>query len=332
MVRTFLTSVLAITVLAATARADGIYVGWQTDGAGILGAYDLATGDTIGPPPTFPVSNEKPLGVAVSPLDGNIYVGLDTSSGPSIVSYDPVTGAVVNSNVAGLSSPVFGLCFDSSGNMYAGMSQGSYQNYIAKLSPNGSGGFDINQGWGAPVAGVTAPSYDLTIYNGKLYGSTYNDGVVYDLSGANEGAGAEFVPGYGGLLALAFNTDMGSDGTMYTTHLSSREVRAWYGPNYEYSESEVIGTFSGGYCIQDIDYYDGYLYVKGDRPGGEAGIFRYNLSAASPVWELYIAAKTGYEPLSGGFIDIVSIPEPGMLTLLATGLLGLLAYAWRKRK
>jgi hypothetical protein len=28
----------------------------------------------------------------------------------------------------------------------------------------------------------------------------------------------------------------------------------------------------------------------------------------------------------------VATPEPGTVTLLATGLFGLLAYAWRKRK
>ena len=37
----------------------------------------------------------------------------------------------------------------------------------------------------------------------------------------------------------------------------------------------------------------------------------------------------GHALLSG---EIVTIPEPGSLALLAAGLLGLLAYAWRKRK
>ena len=35
---------------------------------------------------------------------------------------------------------------------------------------------------------------------------------------------------------------------------------------------------------------------------------------------------------SGGGIETVVVPEPAMLTLVASGLLGLLAYAWRKRK
>lgn len=31
-------------------------------------------------------------------------------------------------------------------------------------------------------------------------------------------------------------------------------------------------------------------------------------------------------------LDAAAVPEPSLLTLFASGLLGLLAYAWRKRK
>ena len=31
-------------------------------------------------------------------------------------------------------------------------------------------------------------------------------------------------------------------------------------------------------------------------------------------------------------LDISSVPEPSAIALLATGLVGLLAYAWRKRR
>ena len=34
----------------------------------------------------------------------------------------------------------------------------------------------------------------------------------------------------------------------------------------------------------------------------------------------------------GSIISVDSIPEPSTITLLATGLIGLLAYAWRKRR
>ena len=40
----------------------------------------------------------------------------------------------------------------------------------------------------------------------------------------------------------------------------------------------------------------------------------------------------GYAQSAGAQITITPTPEPGTLVLLVTGLLGLLTYAWRKRK
>ena len=42
-------------------------------------------------------------------------------------------------------------------------------------------------------------------------------------------------------------------------------------------------------------------------------------------------ANVGMQPLSGGS-GVAGVPEPGTLALLATGLLSLLAHAWRWRK
>ena len=36
--------------------------------------------------------------------------------------------------------------------------------------------------------------------------------------------------------------------------------------------------------------------------------------------------------MDNAIVTTSAIPEPGTLTLLATGLIGLLAYAWRKRR
>ena len=44
-------------------------------------------------------------------------------------------------------------------------------------------------------------------------------------------------------------------------------------------------------------------------------------------------AVDGVHLASGEYtLGVASVPEPGTLVLLATGLIGLLAYAWRKRK
>jgi len=45
------------------------------------------------------------------------------------------------------------------------------------------------------------------------------------------------------------------------------------------------------------------------------------------------SAVSGRDLLSDNIqVNGPAVPEPGMLVLLATGLLGLLCYAWRKRR
>ena len=81
--------------------------------------------------------------------------------------------------------------------------------------------------------------------------------------------------------------------------------------------------------------------------GGYTGSLGLTTNAGDAVWTQYTFAFTpdttttatlsfhGLAQSTGVFMDDVSvtaIPEPGTLALLATGLLGLLCYAWRKRR
>ena len=293
MSRTFLSSVLVLAVFATIARAEMVYVSWQSPDS--IGAYDLATGNQV-TPPNFPAL-AKARGIAVSPLDGLVYVGFDSATG--ISSYDPLTGAVADSNVGNVGSKVWGLCFDSSGNMYASHAA---DGKIAKLTPNGSGGFNLDADWSAPpTTGTTGQVNDLTIYNGKLYSARYYGISVCDLTGSNEGVESWIAGGngeIGGPIGVAFD----DNGTLYSAHLESKQAWKW---SSDYTSHEVLGSFPTH--IQDIDYYDGYLYVKGKMSsnGDQYGVFKYDLKATSPTWELLVTAPAVME-----WVSWTSLPTP----------------------
>jgi hypothetical protein len=52
------------------------------------------------------------------------------------------------------------------------------------------------------------------------------------------------------------------------------------------------------------------------------------------IWKLKVGSSLALPPPSPGGMGLSAsiVPEPGTLILLVTGLLGLLCYAWRKRK
>lgn len=57
----------------------------------------------------------------------------------------------------------------------------------------------------------------------------------------------------------------------------------------------------------------------------------------NPTWETYTGSLDDVRVYnnvlgSGGIAQLASVPEPSVAMLTATGLIGLLAYAWRRRK
>jgi hypothetical protein len=64
-----------------------------------------------------------------------------------------------------------------------------------------------------------------------------------------------------------------------------------------------------------------WQYVASGLPGVSGGV------GTLPSGAYYVNLDS-----SGGGIVTVIVPEPGTLTLLTAGLIGLLAYGWRKRK
>jgi hypothetical protein len=94
--------------------------------------------------------------------------------------------------------------------------------------------------------------------------------------------------------------------------------------------TEIDYTFSGT-PGQLTSLITGWMAANGglfmfDRPeGGHTALSTERLG-----FHTMEATTAGYRPQL--VVDYVSTPEPGTLVLMATGLLGLVAYAWRKRK
>ena len=274
----------------------------------------------------------SPGGVALSAdnktLYGAVTAGTGTNLSADILVYNAATGALLNTiNV--VTSPstdsIRGIDVDpSTGYIYAALNNGN----IAQVNPTTSA---VNLTWGTAVVSGQAMG-DLQIFNGTLYAggikAGYNLGVYsWDLS---SGGTATLL---GSTNTKADGIAFAPDGTLYTAE--------WAGPVQKWSPTDGYATPTqvidyGKLGLNDIDYYNGYLYVgrRTDNVAPFAGeIAKLNpTSGASTAW-LELPEGTANSAIYPQFMVIgPTVPEPSTLVLLAAGLFGLMAYAWRKRK
>ncbi len=290
--------------LTAVAQGDTMIWGGY-DGTGV-NAFDAA--GTKLTPPSFTFTSREAQGLALSPDRSILYVS-DYNSGGG-VNYAKVrarstaTGLAINDSFAVYNDTavlISGLAVDSGGNLYVARRDG----YVDKFT---SGGVKTNM-WGAKSDATSIA--DIEVVGNYLYAAVNVGGTGvarYDLS-----------DGTRSMVMTGTRTDgiaLGPDGTWYTTDAGTKKVYSW---DSSWGSQTLIATLAGESI--DVDYFDGALYVA--CADTAVGIQKYDLD--TPGWSTF-ASGSKYR------YTAVMIPEPGTLALLATGLIGLLCYAWRKRK
>jgi hypothetical protein len=210
---------------------------------------------------------------------------------------------------------------------------------------------------------ATATQYYQSYQSGYLVGNpNYNWGVDFWFMPSAHEAGEHTVAtfgGYGGSstnnVAVEFELYGVPGGRLMTSDWGGRAFTADYLPPLD-SWTHVVWVNNGG--VGQL-YINGTQYSAGAGNGQYLGPGAYNVANggtyipqyASPPNNVMLGGRNYSNTKSTGFngaIDEVRVftfaqgtfniadtnptPEPGTFALLTTGLLGMLAYAWRKRK
>ncbi len=295
--------------LAAVAQGDPIlWAGSYNNSARTVygTAYDAA--GTTGT--NFNITSRWATGIALAPDGATGYISTyDADAGDprnaGVYSFNTTTGAVAMfAAYSNSGEDCMGLAVDSSGNIYVADSNNGY---VDKFTPAGV----KTDNW---AGGRTGDYFaDIEIVGNDLYAAVLfgNPGVAK--INLTTGAVTQVLNSAGRTNGVAH----GPDGSWYTTEGNTGKV---YKHDSAWGNSTLLGTMSSG-KVGDVDYWDGALYVSAHS----SGIQKCALDTLG--WSTFVSAASGVE-----FSYTVMIPEPGTLALLATGLIGLLCYAWRKRK
>lgn len=248
---------------------------------------------------------------------------------------------------AAFASPAFGEVMYSSGSAGDGLAKFDTATGVGTFV--GSYGLGLGDGFALTIDNTTGTLYTLM--------DSYSDGK---LATVNPATGAATVFGAGNSISNMMILEIATDGTMYSASWSSNSL-------YEMDKTTGVATLIGalGFTgIMDLAFdstgtlwaTNGALYTVNTTTG--AGTFVTALSggigsnmgiafdsadnllatewgtASSPFWE--IDTTTGVATAINGASGIFSphggdilVPEPGSMTLLALGLLGLVALRRR---
>lgn len=299
-----LAAVAALLLTAgATARADLLI---SIDSIGKVKQYNQDTGALLGTLLNVGGADQV-TDVAISQGSGRIYVGSGAASG-KILRYD-FLGNLVDTFATGFGDYVRSLAFGPDGYLYA--------------SANGTGRGIYRLDPSTTYSSVTPyivqdATFGLTFdSSGNLYASTMAGNKVNKYNPTTKALLQTF--DFTSIGNQVFGIDVDDSGNVYGASLMNNRV-------LKATAAGAVSTLiSGapGYTNNVVCGSDGKLYVMG---AGNGELWKYNMDGTGGAQFIATGNAWAYGMAWG------TVPEPSVITLLFTGVLGLLAYAWRKRK
>lgn len=312
---------LAVVVLATSfaslACAETMYLDRRTNGTpytGVLESRNMSDGSLV-----YTYDNAisgQPEGVALSPDGSTLYMGLIDGSG-YVKSYNVATGALLNTYTVATGN-IRGVASDSAGNVYAA-------NYvsgtIAKIKISDG---TVDQSWGSAFATGKVVA-DIEVKGDTLYGLSTSSGYAgfYAWDLASGGSPTKL-----GTVTTRGTFTLDANDKLYVG--AGPKIEDW---GTDYTSATTLVDFGGTTAVSDIDFVDGSIYAclrltSSGATTGTGSVVKVDPSDGSYV-TLATFTNNEYFPR---WVVCESVPEPSTLALLACGLVGLLAYAWRKRK
>ena len=209
---------------------------------------------------------------------------------------------------------------------------GSVTYYVAPGSPAGTATGVVVGGGSEPAAyegSQMLKSYRPGVGTTSAYvdfGSTSGTGsaITIDLAFRVEdsASGMTLWPGTNGSLQDIAGFQFKKDGTVWYV-----DAGAWQSA----SLTHTVGTWNELSLTHTNGTGNWTMTVNGSAPESMP------VTSATGPLTAYLSAVGGFSinnanTLSTVYIDAMPVPEPSTIAMLAAGLLGLLAYAWRKRK
>jgi len=154
---------LGISAIVIPAHASTLYGSTSAGGPGELWILDASTGaavQDVGPLNDSSAHNYAVTGLAFNPLDGVLYGSTGGTSGHSLLTINPASGAVTvigSFNVGGVGGTMSDLSFDSSGHLFGISASGGANLYSIDLGTGqatevGASGVSFTAGGGLGIS------------------------------------------------------------------------------------------------------------------------------------------------------------------------------------